>query len=1094
MIFSLLAFVHLAVGQGVTTSTLSGRVTTAKAGAAEETLPGANVVAVHVPSGTTYGTVTGADGKFMIPGMRVGGPYTLKVSFVGFRESVVTEITLNLGITRNINVALVEESQSLEELVISGERGVFSTERTGAATNLNNRVIQSVPTISRGLRDFTKLSPLANTSGNGTSFAGSSNRYNQFAIDGLVSNDVFGLAGSGTNGGQTGVEPISLDAIEEFQLNIAPYDIRQGGFTGGGINAVTRSGSNTFQGSAYFFGNNQTLVGKTNPNSGVEADYPDYKDYQAGFRIGGPIIKNKLFFFVNGEIARQKTPIAFMPGSPESNVTVAEMNRVRTVLNTLAPDYDPGSFGSLADETNSNKFLAKVDWNISQQHKLTVRHSYTYGEQIDQTRSANQARFSNSGIYFPSTTNSTGVELNSIFGTVASNRLLVGYTTVRDDREPLGSPFPWTVINLADAPQGRSIIFGSENSSVGNQLDQDNLSITNDFTIYKGRNVITIGTHNEFYKFYNFFLQNIFGNYAFKTLENFESQTSVTPVAPTFYQIGYSFDANDGNLQKGGGAKFNAMQLGLYVQDEIQALENLKVTAGLRVDLPLFPDSPEANEAFNATYGSLGKTGTLPETKLLIAPRIGFNLDVFKNRSLQIRGGAGVFTGRVPFVWVSNQFSNNGQLNGTYSTGNSSASGNPLTNGLVYSANPFSQPFPGQAPIASANPGRGAINVIDKNFRFPQVFRTNLAVDKKLPWGLTATIEGIFSKTYNNINYTNLNRQEQAGFTFTGPDTRPRYTTTSTSPTVSGYNQAARINSGFEEILLLSNTNEGYTYNLVAQLQKDFIGGFTGSIAYSYGDAYDLNSGTSSTALSNWRFVSNVGGLNDLGVTRSNYSAGSRVVGLVSYRLNYLKDMMSTQVSLFYNGQSGQPFSYRYAGDMNYDGTDNDLIFIPKVASDINLITIPAAGTNPAVTPEEQWEKLDAFIKADDYLNSRRGKYAERNGARTPFQQQFDLRIMHEFAIKVGKTTNKLQLTFDIINVGNLINKDWGKQYFVANQEFGLISYRGLRDDDATSGVNYSANAPTYQYSPPLTKGKPWTASDLSSRWRGQFGIRYIFN
>lgn len=1060
--FALLAFTGV-YAQGITTSAIQGQVTDAKG----QALPDATILAVHTPSGTQYGTSTRADGRYTIPNARVGGPYTITISFIGYEQKQISDVYLSLGNTATVSTQLAESGTELQEIIVSANReSVFNSDRTGAATNVDSRTVQSVPTISRGLRDFTKLSPLANTAGSGTSFAGSNNRYNQFAIDGLVNNDVFGLSASGTNGGQTGIEPISLDAIEEFQINIAPYDVRQGGFTGGGINAVTRSGSNTFQGSVYYFGNNENLVGKTNPNSDEKAKYPEYKDYQAGFRIGGPIIKNKLFFFLNGEITRQSTPLGFQPGTPESNITLTEVNSVLNVLQSIAPGYDPGTYASMADETNSDKILAKIDWNISDKHKLTIRHSYTFGEQIDVSRTANQLRLYNTGIYFPSTTNSTGIELNSIFGTQSSNRLLLGYTSVRDDRDPLGNPFPYTQVHLGG---GRTIIFGSENSSVANQLDQDIISLTDDFTLFKGKHTITIGTHNEFYKFYNLFVQNIFGNYSFGTLADFESQAEADPldrIAPSWYQIGYSF-ANDGPYQTQGGADFSAFQLGLYAQDEIQVSQNLKVTGGLRIDLPIFPDKPAANSAFNTAYEDQGQTGVVPDSKILWSPRVGFNWDALGNRTLQLRGGVGIFTGRVPFVWVSNQFSNNGELNGTYSTGNSSANASPLTNGITYSTDPFDQPT---AEDIGGTAGRGVINIISPDFKFPQVFRANVAVDKQLPWGLVATVEAIYSKTYNNINFINLNRSIDEGFTFTGVDQRPRY--------VSG-----RTDANFEEIIKLENTNKGYSYNFLAQLQKQFDNGFSASIAYSYGDSKDLNSGTSSVAYSNQRYVNNINGLDNLSLTRANFSAGSRVVGLVSYRKEYLKGMAATQVSLFYNGQSGQPISYRYNGDLNNDGTSNDLIYVPNDASEINLVDIPASGSNPIITAAEQWNALDAYIEGDDYLKSRRGKYAERNGSRLPFQHQFDFRILQEVAIKAGNSTNKLQFSFDIINIGNLLNSDWGKQYFASNQEFALINYTGI-----------TGSTPRFTYNPALTNGEPYSASDLASRWRAQFGIRYIFN
>ncbi len=1088
ILIAFFAFVFTGFAQ-VTTSGITGKVTDAN----NEPLPGATVVAVHQPSGSQYGTITNSEGRFTLLNMRTGGPYKVTISFVGYASKVYQDVVLTLGNTVDLQTKLQENTTELGEVLISVDHATaFNSDRTGANTNITKDMVQSIPTISRGLKDFTKMSPLANTSGSGTSFAGSNNRYNQFAIDGLVNNDVFGLAPSGTNGGQTGIEPISLDAIEEFQINIAPYDIRQGGFSGGGINAVTKSGTNKFTGSAYYYGNNESMVGKNNATSGsnVKQKYPDYSNYQTGFTLGGPIIKNKLFFFVNGEITRQKTPLSYEPGSESSKITTAEAERVLAVLKRVAPNYDAGSYQSIENETNSNKILAKLNWNISDKHKLVLRHSYTYGENIDNSRSNSSLRFYNNGMYFPSTTNSTGLELSSIFGTNISNKLLIGYTSVKDDRDPLGDPFPTVTINIGDS---RTIAFGSEYSSVANLLEQKILGFTDDLSIYSGKHTFTFGTHNEFYSFKNLFVQNIYGSYAYNSLANFETIGTASEVAPTYYAIGYSFDTSDDPSQSKGAAKFKAMQLGFYAQDEYQVTNNLKLTAGLRVDIPIFPEKPDANTAFNTAYAAKEvATGELPKSKLMWSPRLGFNWDVFGDKSLQIRGGTGIFTGRVPFVWVSNQFTNNGQLNGSYSVGSSTSSANPITNpaGLKFIADPYKQP---RAEDLGKTAGRGAINVIDKNFKFPQVFRSNLGIDKTLPGGIIATIEGIFSKTFNNINFINLNRQAQTGFTYVGVDQRPRYTSSSTDPKTSGYNSAARIDANYEEIIKLENTNKGYSYNLVAQLQKNFNNGFNTMIAYSLGHSKDLNSGTSSVAYSNWRYVNNVNGLNNLELSRSNFDMGSRIVGFVSYKKEYLKETMSTQISLFYTGQSGQTLSFIYDGDMNNDAALNDLIYIPKQMSDINLVAYTPTGSTVAVTPDEQWTKLNAFIESDKYLKKHRGEYAERNGARLPFQHQFDLRILQEFKVKVGKVTNRFQVSFDIQNVGNMLNKDWGRQYYATNQQFSLIKYVSLEDLDISKAYNYT-NKPTFNYTGSnLVNGKPYSISDLSSRWRGQIGLRYIF-
>ena len=1062
------ALITNAFGQ-ITTSGLKGLIVDDK----NEALAGATVVAIHIPSGTQYGVLTNKDGRFTISNMRVGGPYQVTVSFVGYKPTVFNDISLSLGNVSDMYVILSSTVTSLNEVIVSaGKNSIINSERTGAAINLSNELVNSIPTVSRGLKDYTKISPLANNSGSGTSFAGSNNRYNQFSIDGLVNNDVFGLTSSGTNGGQAGIEPISLDAIEEFQINIAPYDVRQGGFTGGGINAVTKSGTNKFTGTAYFYGNNQKLIGTNEPIVNNNSPVAKQQDYQAGFSFGGPIIKNKVFFFLSGEITRKSYPLANVPGTGTSNITIDEISRVLAVLDKVAPSYDPGNYLNINSETNSNKILAKVNWNISDKHKLILRHSYTYGENINISRTADALRFENNGYLFPSTTNSTGIELNSILGNNKSNRLMLGYTTVLDDRNPIGADFPTVFINLTG---GRSITLGSEYSSVANLLKQKIFSVDDEFSIFKGKHSITVGTHNEFYSVYNLFVQNIFGSYAYNSLANFETIGTAGEVAPTYYAIGYSFDATDNPSQSKGAADWKAMQYGVYAQDEYQVTNKLQVTAGLRLDVPVFASKPGANDDFNSVYYAEDgvATGTIPKTRLMWAPRLGFNWDVFDNKSTQVRGGSGLFTGRVPFVWISNQFSNNGELNGAYSVGSSASSASPITNpaGLTFNADPYTQKL---AEDLGKVAGRGAINVVDKNLKYPQVFRTNIAIDQKLPGGIIATVEGIYSKTFNNINFIDINRKVDPNFTFTGVDQRPRY-------------QLTRIDPNYDEIIKTENTNLGYSYNLVFMLQKQFDNGFNAQISYTYGKSMDLNSGTSSVAYSNWRYVNNVYGLNDLRLTRSNFDLGSRITGFISYKKDYAKGMLSTMVSLYYNGQSGQPLSYIYNGDMNGDGTTNDMIYIPATQSDINLI--PITGSKPR-TVADQWAALNAFISNDKYLNSHRGQYAERNAARSPFQNQFDFRVLQEFKIKIGTETNKIQLSFDILNIGNLINKAWGHSQYAANQQFTLINYKG----QTPTNTNASAT-PTFTYDASgQTNGYPYSLSDINSRWRGQIGLRYIFN
>lgn len=1056
--------------QGVTTGSMNGVVTDQKG----ETLPGASVSAIHVPSGTKYTTSTNADGRFNLPNMRVGAPYTVTVSFVGLNPFVVNNVVITLGQNLKVDAKMTDRPQELSEVTIISSRGdLLDDNKTGASTSISNATINSVPTINRGLRDFTKLSPLANTAGSGTSFAGTANRYNQFSIDGIVNNDVFGLAGSGTNGGQIGIEPISLDAIQEFQINIAPYDVREGGFTGGGINAVTRSGTNQFNGSAYYFGNNENFVSPYNPNTEVKADYPAYKDYQLGFRLGGPIVKDKLFFFINGEMTKNTVPLAFNPeeSGSGSTITVPEINRVLTALKRIAPGYDPGSYGAIDNELNSEKFLAKIDWNISQSHKLSLRHSYAYGENISNSRGNAFLNFYNNGQFFPSTTNSSALELNSVFGSKFSNNLLVGYTSVRDDRDPLGSAFPSVRIYGFSGGTG-NVQFGSEASSVANQLDQNIFSITNNFNFYKGKHTFTLGTNNEFYSFYNLFAQNIYGSYAYKTIDAFEAIGTPAETAPIYYSKQYSFDPSDDPTQSKASAEFSAMQLGFYVQDEYQASDKFKLSYGVRADIPVFNDRAPFNQSFATTFGNARgiSTDQKPKTTVLWSPRVGFNWDVLGDNTLKVRGGTGLFTGRVPFVWISNQYSNNGSVIGNFTRGALSASNNPITSpaGIRFSPNPNTQPL---AETYGLAPALGNINITAKDFKFPQTFRTNLAIDKQLPWGAVGSLEAIYSKGINNIEFENINREVDPSFSYDGPDKRPRYYT--------GVRNAA-----FNEIIIFKNTNKGYTYNFVASLQKQFDKGWNSSVSYTFGRAVDLFPATSSTALSNWQFINNIYGPNDPRTATANFDTKHRVMGFLSYRKEYLKTF-ATQISLFYNGQSGQPISYLYNGDFNNDGATNDLIYVPKDASEINLI--PTTGTN-AKTAAQQWTELNAFIEEDDYLKTRRGQYAERNGARLPFQHLFDVRILQDLGIMVGGKVNKIQLSIDLLNVGNLLNRDWGSDNSVGNQGFSLVNYSGL-------GTGTAVNTPRYTYTGGgQTNGQAYSASNFNSRWRGQFGVRYIFN
>lgn len=1052
--------------QGVTSSAVNGKIVDA----AGTSLPGANVVALNVPTGAQYATNTRGDGSFNIPNIPAGGPYKITVSFVGYTDFVEENIFLSLGENRDFAIQLKEESVALAEVIVVGVAdNTFNSSRTGAKTNVSNDQIQKLPSINRSFVDYARLTPQAIVTGSGISFSGINNRYNNFQVDGTVSNDVFGLSSSGTNGGQAGTQPISLDAIQELQVVIAPFDVRQGGFVGGGINAVTKSGTNTIKGSAYMFYNNQDFVGMT-PITNEDLEKKQlidpafkrkkldaYTDRQIGFTIGGPIIKNKLFVFVSGEIAKKEIPSTFNMGEG-SNISAGTLRQIVDRLKVIAPNYTPGDTGKFTNSTPNKKFLVRLDWNVNAKNRLTIRHSYVDATSDILGRSADYFRFNDNGYTFKSMTNSSVVELNTRINNQFSNELRIGYTMVRDSRETSGEPFPYIQIQGIDGNTNRSIDIGTERFSMANELDQNILSISDNFTWYKGDHIFTIGTHNEFFSFRNLFLRDNYGAYIYSSLNNF-----LIGALPKEYAYSYSTVAGSPRWAP----EFNANQLSFYLQDEWNVSKRLKLTAGIRMDMPMFPDKPSVNTAFNdnAFFKAFNvATDQMPKTSPLWSPRLGFNFDVTGNRSTQLRGGLGIFTGRLPFVWLSNQFSNSGVEYSRYSF--TTPAQFPV--GFAFNPNINSQPV---GTVAASS----EINVVDPDFKFPQVFRVNLAVDQKLPFGVKGTIEGVYSKTLNNILYKDLQRGESAN-RLAGIDDRIKY--------------EQKYPAGplpYTNVIYLTNTSEGYTYSLSGSLQKDFAFGLSMYAAYTYGKSLTNNDGTSSQAYSNWRFIEQTKGANNPELSYSDFDVRNRIVASVSYKKEYAK-MFATSVALFYNGQTGSNFSYVMNGDINGDGqTSNDLVFIPTdqqidtwVANNQfqNLVVGPTT-----YLPIDQANALKAFIAQEPYLKDRRGEFAERNAARVPFESLIDFRLTQDFYLTVAGQKNTLQLTLDIFNLGNLLNSDWGRISYVSNN-YRLMDYRQLQP---------VTNLPVYRFNP-TTPNKVWQTSDFTSRWRAQIGIRYIFN
>ncbi|RAW02716.1 TonB-dependent receptor [Pseudochryseolinea flava] len=1083
LIFFVITASSAAWAQGITTSAINGVVKDQNGGA----LPGASVVAVHKPTGTQYGVVTNEVGKFYFPNVRVGGPYSVKVTFVGYTDYEEPEFTLALGENRNLSITVSEASNTLTEIVVTANpNDVINSGRTGAATNISSATIERNPSISRSLSDFTRLTPQAASGlGNGgTSIAGKNSRYNNVTIDGAVNNDAFGLNSSGQPGSNAGTEIVSLDAIKEVSIVVSPYDVTQGSFSGGGINAVTRSGTNEFEGSVYHFFRNEKTSGKTLGETRQRQN--EFFNRQTGARIGGPIIKNKLFFFGSFEQQKAETPFAvnlvkqaelteLQKNGLPANVSLISEEEAERVRKHLIDNYsyDPGTYGKFTPASENNKIFARLDWNISDKHQLTLRHNYVKAEQDDLARSQVVLEFSGHGFVIDYENNSTILELNSRFSPTTSNRFIAGWTTVDDNRDVSSQNknglFPHLDINLGS---NRIIRAGGQRSSQGNLKSQDILQITDNFTWFKNKHTITIGTHNEYYKIFNSFVNRYNGHYEYATLNDFENDLLGSTTSTGRFRLSYSLDYFNDRFKA---VTLRFLQTGFYAQDEFDAGKGLRLTAGLRVDIPVFIDKPNANQGLMDEYGL--DTRDVPSGQLLWSPRFGFNYDVNESGKHQIRGGVGIFTGRIPFVWVANQYTNSGA---TLATLDIRANRNNGAMPLYADGNRILEYYwADQLGVDVNDPAvrtkieselknipTSEVNLMDRNFRLPQVFRANVAYDVKLPLGITATLEAIYSKTINEINYENVNltypTEKVVG------DGRPRHT-------------AALANSKFQNLLLINNTNKGYQYSLTGSLQKSWDKGLFASIAYNYGQSRDVNSGTNTTALSGWEFNPTPGYSNDQFLSYSVWDLRHRVVGNISYRKEFLGFMAAT-VSVFYNGQSGEPFSYTINGDLNGDGAfGNDLVYIPRHKNEILLAPMSASDLR---TPDEIWSQLNAFIANDDYLNSHRGQIAARNAARTPWESKFDLRFMMEFFAKFGKYKHTLQLTADIENVGNLIDQDYGRDYFVLNNSYNLLALQGYEGPGNTGRPVYSFDN---------SKTEAYQVSNVGSIWRMQFGLRYIF-
>ena len=1023
-------------GQGVTTAAINGKITDAEGAV----LIGANVIAEHTPTGTTYGASTMKDGYYYIPNMKIGGPYVIRVSYIGYTAQQNEGVQLFLNNEASYNFSLQSESMEMGEVVVTAEHSEINPNRTGAETSINAELLESLPTISRGQKDFTRMTPESD----GNSFGGRNNLYNNFSLDGSIFNNPFGLDYA-VPGGQTEAQPVSLDAIEQVQVSLAPFDVREGGFTGAGVNAVTKSGTNTFKASVYHYLRSEAMVGTKVGD--VETENLDFSTSQSGISLGGPIIKDKIFFFVNVE-AERRDQLAHNfiadDGSTGANVTSVNADSIALVQARLRDywGYEPGAYQGYNHETFNNKLLAKIDWNISSAHNLTFRYNYLDSWKdilphpeaiIGRGPTSFRLPFENSSYRIFNKINSYVAELNSRFSNKLANKLLVGYTMFRDEREP--KSVGWPVVDIFDGSGNLAISMGSEMFSTHNRLYQDVFQFTDNLTYYMDKHTLTAGVNLEILKFDNSF--NLF-YYPWNTFGSVQEFLNNDDTEIDFNAQAAASDANDFAW-----AYVDVGQLGIYAQDQFRAADNLKLTLGLRMDYPLYLNELEEDTGITGFGGWADEDGnsadvdpsTWPEKKPLFAPRFGFNWDVRGDKTMQLRGGSGIFTGRIPFVWLGNQASN-AKMSPFYTF---------------------------------------QINDTADDFNYPQVWKSDIAIDKTFGDDWLVSLEAIFSKDVNAVVHRNYNMlAPSANLSGTG-DTRPMF---------AGFNEvniysAAGVSNTFLDAgaIILDNTDEGFQQSLTGKIAKAFDFGVTANMAYTNVVSKDLTSIPAEIAADAFQRNPTVDGPNSAIYSYSRYGLKHRVISSAVYKKTYGK--MSSSVAMFFETGVGNRYSFTYAGDLNGDAIgNNDLLYVPEDANDIHFGTsVDANGLLiEAADAAVQWAALDAFIEQDEYLSTRRGKYAERNGAMLPWFSQLDLKAVQD--VSFGLHT--LQLSLDVMNIGNMINSAWGVRQL--STTWNPITVNGV---DANGVPYFSFNT--------ALEDSYVDDTSIASKWQMQFGVHYLF-
>jgi outer membrane receptor protein involved in Fe transport len=1032
---ALIALTPTAFAQ-VTTGSLTGSVVAADGSA----LPGVTIEAVHTPTGTRYDSVTGSNGRFVIPNVRVGGPYRVTATLEGFRTFTESNVTVPLGASADVSATLQLDTVAETITVTASTDEIINPNRNGSTSSVSSEQIESLPTVNRTIQDFARTNAYVNVDPQDASstrlyVAGKNNRYNSITIDGAVNNDLFGLADTGTPGGQANALPISLDALEQIQIAVSPYDVRQGGFTGGGINVVTRSGTNDWSGSAFYSKRDPSFVGEgtlygVNANTARwevlhrDLEVRDFESEQYGGRFGGPILRDRLFFFVNGE-KNSRAEQGDFDSSRYKNP--ADLETVRNFLISQF-DYDPGTLGDIAQTSESDNLFGRIDWNIGSSNQLTFRHNYVKAaNDVISDRNVNRFRFPTAIYAFADETNSTVAQLNSTFGGGAYNEARLNFTTIRDLRA-VPVAFPGIEIG-GSGPRNADILAGTEQFSAANGLDQDILEFTDDLTLLRGNHTLTIGTHNEFFEFKNLFMSSAYGHYYFPTVADFlalnPSQYFVTvatgddPRRPTAFEVA---------------------QYGLYASDQWTIGNDVTLTLGLRADMPQFANAPTENPVvFNAVGYHTSATAS---EEVVLSPRVGFNWQISQGQ--QLRGGIGQFAGRTPYVWISNSYGGTGVEQVTLTCAKPNCT-------PTFNADPFNQPtnFP-------AGTGAFETNLTDPDFQLPRLLRATLGYDRILPWDIRATAEVLWSKTVEDVYYHNVNYTPTGNTAFDG---RPTF---------------RRVSTAVSQAILLTNTSEGEQLMESLQLNKNFGRFVTLTAAYTHQDAQSGFDGTSSTALSQWRFHHTRGDIYEAELSRSAFETEHRFN--LAGTLNIETGPLSHSLGLFYNVQTGRPYSLLFATDINGDGQNtNDLLFIPDPN---NVIIRRNNGSTWTGDPLAQWQKYLSYAGVEGT-----NRILDRYELTEPWTRQLDMH--YELGLPAVFSVRSM-VTADVSNLLALVSDDYGITRFVPNQNYSPVTYSGI--DAATNKPIFTERA-----ADTLAEGSQYGVASDRSRWQMRLGVRFTF-